>query len=59
MSPFLNGMPTEEDFSNALKTESEYWYLAAPLRNVLTLLSQCDHDNSHDSVTLKKKGAGR
>ena len=59
MSSFLKGVQTEEDFQNVLQDGSKYWYLAAPLRKVLTLLSQCDHRDTQASVTLKKERVRR
>ena len=66
MSSFLPGVETEEDFLNTMQDESKYCYLAAPLRNVLTLLSRCDQQDARASVThtqasitLKETGFGR
>ena len=59
MSSFLTGVETEEDFRNTLLDGSKYWYMAAPLDSVLTLLSQCYQQDNETSFTLKKKRVGR
>ena len=66
MSSFLTGTRTEEHLKNALLDASEYWHLAVPPRNILTLLSRCDQQDTQAfvihtqaSVTLKKKRVGR
>ena len=56
MSSFLTGVRTKEDFENVLRDWSKYWYLAAPLRNLLTHPVTAIDEKSKPQSPPRKRG---